>query len=123
MGCPFLHQISAFAQELQEFVRGAPEDFAVHPNLDLALCIAVPEGHRLGEMRQLPGSNEGDSLEGREKKNAREVTCLAPSRGMREREQVKLESEIATKGDGTKLARNTRSKLQLKGGEPTTESK
>ena len=44
-------------------------------------------------------------------------------RNAREREQVKLDSKIAAKGDETKSARNTRSKFQLKGDEPTTESK
>ena len=63
----------------EKFVRGCARGFAVHPSLDLALCIAVPDGHGLGEMCQLSGSNEGGSREGREKKNAREGTCLAPS--------------------------------------------
>ena len=66
----------------KKFVRGHVRGFAVHPNLDLALCIAVLEGHGLGEMQQLPGSDEGGLREGREKKNARDGTCLAPSRGM-----------------------------------------
>ena len=54
----------------EKFVRGCARGFAVHPSLDLVLCIAVPEGHGLGEMCQLSGSNEGGSREGREKKNA-----------------------------------------------------
>ena len=68
-----------FAQELQKIVRRCARRFAVHPSLDLALCIAVPEGHGLEEMRQLSGLNEGGSREGKEKKNAREGTCLVPS--------------------------------------------
>ena len=65
---------------------GGALGFAVRPSLDLALCIAVPEGHELGEVRQLLGSKEGGSREGREEKNAREGTCLAPlARYARER--------------------------------------
>ena len=45
----------------KKFVSRYARGFAVHPNLDLALCIVVPEGHRLGEMCQVSGSNEGDS--------------------------------------------------------------
>ena len=73
---------------LQKIVRGCTRGFDVHPSLNWALCIAVPEGHGLGEMRQLSGSNEGGSRDGREKKNACEGTCLAPSRGTRERENT-----------------------------------
>ena len=82
-----------FAQELQNFVRRCARRFAVHSSLDLALCIAVPVGHRLGEVRQFLGSNEGGSREGRKEKNAREGTCLAPSRGMQEREHEKIRAE------------------------------
>ena len=71
--------VSALLRNCKKFVRGCARGFAVHPSLDLALCIAVPEGHGLEEMCQLSGSNEGGSREGREKKNAREGTCLAPS--------------------------------------------
>ena len=51
----------AFAQGLRKFVRKCVKRFAVHPGPDLALCIVVPEGHGLGEVRQLLGSNEGGS--------------------------------------------------------------
>ena len=103
----------------KKFVRKLARRLIVHPSLDPALHITVPEGHGSGEMRQLMGSNEGASRKNRRKaekrKNAREGTCLAPSRGMRERENTgELESEIAAKGHGTKSARNTRSKLRLK---------
>ena len=116
-------------REFQAVIAGA----AGH---DSARRIAVPVGHGLGEECQLAARtrvprekiDEGQRKEkmlarAKERKNAREVTCLAPSRGMREREHVKSEPEIAAKGDGTKPAGNTRSKLRLKGGEPTTESK
>ena len=66
---PFTRRV-CLLRNCKKFVRGCVRGFAVH--LELALCIAVCEGHRLGEMRQLPGSNEGDSREGREKKKARE---------------------------------------------------
>ena len=110
----------------KKFVRECARRFVVHPSLDLALCVAVPVGHGLGEMRQLSGSNEGGSREGREKKNAREGTCLAPSRGMRERERENTsepESENAVRGEGIESGKNTRSKLRLRKSEPTTESK
>ena len=82
----------------KKFVRKLARRLIVHPSLDPALHIAVPEGHGLGEMCQLSGSNEGDSREGREKKNAREGTCLAPSRGMRERErEIKPKQKNAVK--------------------------
>ena len=57
-------------------------------------------------MRQLSGSNEGGSREGREKKNAHEGTekknahegtCLAPSRGMQREIMSEPESENALK--------------------------
>ena len=96
----------------RKFVSKCARGFDVNPNLDLALCIAVPEGHGLGEMCQLSGLNEGDSQKGREKKNAREGTYLAPSRGMREREIMsKPEPKNAVKGEGTKSARNGKGKL------------
>ena len=114
----------AFAQELQKLVRKCVKRFAVHPGPDLALCIAVPEGHGLGEVSQLLGSNEGGSREGREEKNAREGTCLAPSQGMQERENTsKPETKNAVRGEGIKSARNAKSKLRLRKSEPTTESK
>ena len=94
--------------------------------LDPALCIAVPVGHGLEEVRQLVGSNEGASRkadERQKRKNAHEGTRPAPSRGMRERVQAKLKTETEAEGDGNKSAKNTRSKLQLKEGEPTMESK
>ena len=73
----------------KKIVREFARRFVVHPSLDPALCIAVPVGHGLGEMRQLSGSNEGGSREVREKKNAREGTCLAPlARYARERTRV-----------------------------------
>ena len=56
----------------KKFVRELARRFVVHPSLDPALHIPVPEGHGLGEMRQLAGSNEGGSREGKEKRNARE---------------------------------------------------
>ena len=65
----------------------------IHPSLDPALHIAVPEGHGLGEMRQLVGSNEGASRESRRKaerrKNDREGTLPSPlARYARERENT-----------------------------------
>ena len=78
--------VSALLGNCKKIIRGCTKGFAVHPSLDLALCIAVPEGHGLGEMRQLAGSNEGGSREGREKKNAHEGTYLA--RYARERTRV-----------------------------------
>ena len=98
-------------RNFKKFIRKLARRLIIHPSLDPALHIVVPEGHGSGEMRQLVGSNEGASRKNRRKaekrKNARKGTCLAPSRGMREREQVKPESNIAAKGDGTKSARNT----------------
>ena len=96
----------------------------VHPSLDPALHIAVPEGHRLGEMCQLAGSNEGGSREGREKEKRSRGHLPSPRREVCERENTsEPESEKAAKGEGTKSARNTKSKLRLREGEPTTESK
>ena len=81
--------------------------------LDPALCIAVPVGHELEEVRQLVGSNEGASRKNRrraeegktlartdERKNAREGTCLAPSRGMREREHERTRAGKRSKRRG-----------------------
>ena len=107
----------------QKFVRGCARGFAVHSNLDLALCIMVPEGHGLGEMCQLSGSNEGDSREGREKKNAREGTCLAPSRGMREREHEQTRAEKCGKRLGNQISNEHQEQLRLRKSEPTSESK
>ena len=102
--------MSAFAQKLQKkFVRGLARGFSVHPSLDLALCIAVPEGHGLEEMRQLSSSNEGGSREGRGKKNAREGTCLAPSRGMREREHEQTRAEKCGRRLGNQIRNDTKS--------------
>ena len=52
--------------------------------------------------------------ERQKRKNAHEGTRPAPSRGMRERVQAKLNTETEAEGDGTKSAKITRSKLQLK---------
>ena len=85
--------------------------------LDPALRIAVPEGHGLGEVRQLVGSNEGASRKAdeRQKKEKHSRGHLpAPSRGMRERLQAKLKTEMEAEGDITKSVKNTRRKLQLK---------
>ena len=97
----------------KNFVREFARRFVIHPSLDPALCIAVPVGHGLGEMRQLSGSNEGGSREGREKKNAREGTCLcSPRREVCERENMsEPEPENAVRGEGIESARNTKSKL------------
>ena len=66
----------------KKFVRKLARRLVILPSPDPALHIAVPEGHGLGEMRQLVVSNEGASRESRQKaeirKNAREGTCLAP---------------------------------------------
>ena len=69
---PRVH-LDLFAQELQKFVRRCAQRFAIHPSLDLALCIAVPEGHGLGGMRQFLGSHEGGPREGKEERNAHEA--------------------------------------------------
>ena len=69
---PRVH-LDLFAQELRKFIRRCAKRFAVHPRLDLALCITVPKGHRLGGMHQFLGSHEGGSREGREERNAREA--------------------------------------------------
>ena len=104
----------AFAQELQKLVRKCVKRFAVHPGPDLALCIAVPEGHGLGEVRQLLGSNEGGSREGREEKNAREGTCLAPSRGMREREHERTRTEKCSKRRGNRIIKGHQRQISIK---------
>ena len=88
--------------------------FAVHPSLDLALCIAVPEGHGLGEVRQFLGSNEGGSREGREEKNAREGTCLAPSRGMREREHEQARAGKCGKRRGDQISKEHQKQTSIK---------
>ena len=111
------------SETAKKIVRGCTKGPAVHPSLDLALCIAVPEGHGLGEMRQLSGSNEGGSREGREKKNAREGTCLAPSRGMREREHEQTRAEKCGKRLGNQISNEHQEQLRLRKSEPTTESK
>ena len=82
----------------KKFVSGCARGFAVHPDLELALCTAVPEGNGLGEMCRLSGSNEGDSREGREKKNARKGTCLAPSPGMHARERDHEQTKAEKRG-------------------------
>ena len=72
----------------------------------------VPEGHGLGEVRQPLSSNEGGSREGRKEKNAHEGTCLAPLRGMREREHEQIRAgKNAVRGEGIKSARNAKGKL------------
>ena len=105
---------SALARKLQKFVRGCARGFAVHPSLDLAPCITVSEGHGLGEMRQLSGSNEGGSREGREKKNAREGTCLAPSRGMREREHERTRAGKCGKRRGNRISKEHQKQTSIK---------
>ena len=42
----------------KKIVRKLARRLIAHPSLDLALHITVPEGHGLGEVRQLVGSNE-----------------------------------------------------------------
>ena len=98
----------------KKFVREFARRFVVHPSLDLALCIAVPEGHGLGEMRQLSGSNEGGSREGREEKNAREGTCLAPSRGMREREYEQTRAGKCGKRRGNQISKERQKQTLIK---------
>ena len=102
------------AWKLQKFVRGCARGFAVHPSLDLALCIAVPEGHGLEEMRQLSSLNEGGSREGRENKNAREGTCLAPSRGMREREHEQTRAGKCGKRRGNQIGKEHQKETSIK---------
>ena len=46
--------VSALLGNYKKFVRGCTKGFAVHPSLDLAPCIAVPEGH--GFRRDVPAS-------------------------------------------------------------------
>ena len=79
----------AFARELQKLIRKCAKRFVDHPGPDLALCVAVPEGHGLGEARQLLGSNEGGSREGREKgKRSRGHLPSPLARYARERTQA-----------------------------------
>ena len=69
--------------------------------LDPALCIAVPVGHGLGQVRQLVGLNEGASRKADERlkrENAHEGTHPAPSRGIGERVQVDQRNEGRNKG-------------------------
>ena len=98
----------------KKFVREFARRFVVHTSLDLALCIAVPEGHGLGEVRQILGSNEGGSREGREEKNAREGTCLAPSRGMREREHEQTRAEKCGKRRGNQISKEHQKQTSIK---------
>ena len=65
--------LTCLLRNCENSLEGELKGFAVHPSLDLALCIAVPEGHGLGGMRQFLGSHEGGSREGREERNAREA--------------------------------------------------
>ena len=98
-----LNLVVCLLRNCKKFVRGCARGFAVLQSLDLALCIAVPEGHGLGEVCQLVGPNEDASRKNRrrqknsrraeERKNSREGTCLAPSRGMREREHEQTRAE------------------------------
>ena len=104
----------ALAQELQKLVRKCVKRFAIHPGPDLALCIAVPEGHGLGKMRQLSGSNEGGSREGREEKNAREGTFLAPSRGMREREHEQTRAGKCGKRLGNQISKEHQEQTSIR---------
>ena len=69
------------------------------------LHIAALEGHGLRErereVRQLVGSNEGTSQktkEGSSEGEAHEGTCLAPSRGTRERVHADQRNESRNKG-------------------------
>ena len=77
---------------------GALKDLPFTQALTWRLVSRYPWGTDLGEMCQLPGSNEAGSREGKEKRNAHEGTCLAPSRGMREREHEQTRAEKAVKG-------------------------
>ena len=68
-------------------------------------------------------------MKGRRRKSAHEGKVLTkapvqPPREVCEREyRPNLEAKTEAEGDGNKSAKNARSKLQLKEGEPTTESK
>jgi len=81
---------------------------------DLALCVVVPEGHGQGEVRQPLGSNEGGSREGREEKNAREGTCLAPSWGMREREHEQTRAGKCGKRRGESISEEHQKQTSIK---------
>ena len=45
----------------KKLVRSVARKLIVHPSLDPALRIVIPEGHGSGEVRQLVGSNEDAS--------------------------------------------------------------
>ena len=52
--------------------------------LDPTLCIAVPVGHGLGEVRQLVGSNEGASRKADERQKKGKMLTRAPVQPPRE---------------------------------------
>ena len=87
-------------------------------SLDPALCIAVPVGHRLEEVRQLVGSNEGASQKDRRRKLMK-VPVQPPREGRegecRSTKEVKAETEAGSDKMGP--ARDTRKQISIKEGQ------
>ena len=69
--------------------------------LDPALCIAVPVGHGLGEVRQLVGSNEGASRKDRRRKLTK-VPVQPPREGCEEEYRSTKEMKAETEAESDK---------------------
>ena len=85
--------------------------------LDLGLCIAIPVGHGLGEVRQLVGLNEGDSRKDRRRKLTK--VPVQPPREGREgeyRSTKETKAETEAESDKTGSARDTGKQISIKRG-------
>ena len=131
-GKPLLHEalvsscpswLSGCSGTAKNSLGGALKDLPSTQALTWRLVSRYPRGTDLGEMCHLPGSNEGGSREGKEKRNAREGTCLAPSRGMREREHERTRAGKCGKRRGNRISKEHQKQTSIKEKRSTTESK
>ena len=77
--------------------------------LDPTLSISVPEGHGLGEVRQLVGSNEGASRKDRRRKLTK--VPVQPPREEHERE-YRSTKEMKAEGERARPVRDTRKQIK-----------
>ena len=90
----------------EKLVRKCAKRFAVHPGPDLALCVMVPEGHGLGEVRQLLGSNKGGSREGRKEKKCSRGHLPSPlARHARERTRANSSQKKHSERRGNQIGK------------------